>query len=197
MAFGFVPADRATKVSSLNRVLSPEDWVDCAVPLLSNPREVVRDLHSRHLPSPGTVVVAVHNPEERPLASASFSPRASRSDGWEHRNAILDHLRRVFPHDLRRRVPVSPAVLMVCRDGASDWTPDDGAWMWALRDACTLHGLRCGAYITLTTAGWRVLGDGRSGRTPHSASWAGWAGADPSLAVRPGAPTGVRRQAAR
>ena len=27
--------------------------------------------------------------------------------------------------------------------------------MWGLRDACTLHGLRCGAYITLTREGGR------------------------------------------
>lgn len=38
--------------------------------------------------------------------------------------------------------------------------------MWGLRDACTLHGLRCGAYITLTHGGWQVLGEGRGGRRP-------------------------------
>jgi hypothetical protein len=38
--------------------------------------------------------------------------------------------------------------------------------MWGLRDACTLHGLRCGAYITLTRGGWQVLGEGRGGRQP-------------------------------
>lgn len=44
--------------------------------------------------------------------------------------------------------------------------------MWALRDASALHGLRCGAYIGLTPAGWQVLGDGRGGRNPHAGSWA-------------------------
>ncbi len=39
-----------------------------------------------------------------------------------------------------------------------------------LRDACTLHGLRCGAYITLTGGGWQVLGEGRGGRRPSSLS---------------------------
>lgn len=42
--------------------------------------------------------------------------------------------------------------------------------MWGLRDACTLHGLRCGAYITLTRDGWQVLGEGRGGRRPSSGS---------------------------
>lgn len=42
--------------------------------------------------------------------------------------------------------------------------------MWGLRDACTLHGLRCGAYITLTRGGWQVLGEGRGGRRPNSLS---------------------------
>jgi hypothetical protein len=40
--------------------------------------------------------------------------------------------------------------------------------MWGLRDACTLHGLRCGAYITLTGGGWQVLGEGRGGRRPYA-----------------------------
>ncbi|GAA3080034.1 hypothetical protein GCM10020254_25430 [Streptomyces goshikiensis] len=42
--------------------------------------------------------------------------------------------------------------------------------MGGLRDACTLHGLRCGAYITLTRGGWQVLGEGRGGRRPSSDS---------------------------
>ena len=50
------------------------------------------------------------------------------------------------------------------REGDERWTEEDGAWMWGLRDACTLHGLRCGAYITLTRGGWQVLGEGRGGR---------------------------------
>ena len=91
-------------------------------------------------------------------------------DGWEFRNALLAHLRRVIPHDLRRRTPARTAVLLYCRDGDERWTEEDGAWMWGLRDACTLHGLRCGAYITLTRGGWQVLGEGRGGRRPHSES---------------------------
>lgn len=62
------------------------------------------------------------------------------------------------------------AVLLYCREGDERWTEEDGAWMWGLRDACTLHGLRCGAYITLTHGGWQVLGEDRGGRRPSSDS---------------------------
>lgn len=62
------------------------------------------------------------------------------------------------------------AVLLYCREGDGRWTEEDGAWMWGLRDACTLHGLRCGAYITLTRDGWQVLGEGRGGRHPSAGS---------------------------
>ena len=115
-------------------------------------------------------VVAVLDHEERLTASASFTPRPVPVDGWEFRNALLAHLRRVIPHDLRRRTPVRTAVLLYCREGDGHWTEADGAWMWGLRDACTLHGLRCGAYITLTHGGWQVLGEGRGGRRPSSDS---------------------------
>ena len=81
-------------------------------------------------------------------ASASFTELTAAPDGWEFRNVLLAHLRRVIPHDLRLRAPVRTAVLLYCRAGEPRWTEADGAWMWGLRDACTLHGLRCGAYIT-------------------------------------------------
>ena len=136
------------------------------IPLLRNPREVVSGLHARHRPTPSTAVVAVLDPEERLRASASFARRSTAADGWEFRNALLSQLRRVIPHDLRRRTPVRTAVLLYCREGDERWTEEDGAWMWGLRDACTLHGLRCGAYITLTRGGWQVLGEGRGGRRP-------------------------------
>ncbi len=197
MAFGFSPETGADDVSRLSRILDLEEWTEGGIPLLSRPREVVTDLYTRHLPSPSTAVVAVFAPDGRAVASASFSQRAASVDGWEHRNAILAHLRRVVPHDLRRRVPMQTAVLLVCRDGASGWTADDGAWMWGLRDACTLHGLRCGAYITLTPSGWQVLGDGRSGRTPHAGSWAERAGSPTALGSTDAAPQAVRRQVAR
>lgn len=45
--------------------------------------------------------------------------------------------------------------------------------MWALRDACTLHGLRCGAYLTLTPSGWQVLGGDESGKRPSAGPVAG------------------------
>lgn len=116
-------------------------------------------------------MVAVLDHEERLTASASFARRTTvAADGWEFRNALLAQLRRVIPHDLRRRTPVRTAVLLYCRDGDERWTEEDGAWMWGLRDACTLHGLRCGAYITLTRGGWQVLGEGRGGRRPSSLS---------------------------
>lgn len=195
--FGFAPETRADSASRLNRVLGPDEWAATAVPLLPNPRETVKELCARHLPSPGTVVVAVFDPDGRISASASFTQRREKNDGWDHRNAILTHLRRVLPHDLRLRSPVRTAVLMLCREGTPGWTEADGAWMWGLRDACVLHGLRCGAYITLTPGGWQVLGDGRAGRTPHSGSWTGGAAGRTVLATPGRAPEAVRRQAAR
>jgi len=166
VTFGFAPPP-ADPVSHTGRTLELAEWAATGIPLLSSPRAMVTDLCERHGPQPYTTVVAVLGPDERLVASASFSHRPTRPDGWEFRNALLDRLRRVIPHDLRRRAPVRTAVLMVCRDGEPFWTDLDGAWMWGLRDACTLHGLRCGAYITLTGSGWQVLGEGRGGRRPR------------------------------
>ncbi|OON75144.1 hypothetical protein [Streptomyces tsukubensis] len=154
----------------LARTLEPAEWAAAGIPLLRNPREVVSGLHARHPLAPTTAVVAVLDPEERLRASASFTRRAVSADGWVFRNSLLAQLRRVIPHDLRRRTPVRTAVLLYCREGEAHWTEEDGAWMWGLRDACTLHGLRCGAYITLTPAGWQVLGENRGGRRPHAGS---------------------------
>ncbi|MFI9330852.1 hypothetical protein ACIGZJ_25315 [Kitasatospora sp. NPDC052868] len=149
-----------------------ETWAASGIPLLRDPREFVLELHQRHLPQPGTVVVAVLDGLHRLNASASFAPWPHHTDGWQHRNAILGHLRQVIPHDLRLAAPTRTAVLLRCRDGAAGWAEQDGAWMWALQDAAALHGLRCGSYIALTQAGWQILGDGRSGRSPHAGSWA-------------------------
>ncbi|MFJ1756271.1 hypothetical protein [Kitasatospora sp. NPDC088134] len=149
-----------------------QEWVDLDVPLLRAPREFVTELHQRHLPQPGTTVVAVLDPEHRVVASASFGARPQLSDGWDHRNTLLGQLRRITPHDLKRPVPSRTAVLLRCREGGPGWTEQDGAWMWALRAAAELHGLRYGSYLTLTPVGWRSLGDGRRGRNPHSGSWA-------------------------
>ena len=175
MTFGFhSPAagsiGASAESASRLRMLEPAEWATAGIPLLRNPREVVGGLHTRHRPTPSTAVVAVLDHEERLAASASFTRRSSPADGWEFRNALLAHLRRVIPHDLRRRAPVRTAVLLYCREGDERWTEEDGAWMWGLRDACTLHGLRCGAYITLTRGGWQVLGEGRGGRHPGSGS---------------------------
>ncbi|MFI0982845.1 hypothetical protein ACH4SP_38270 [Streptomyces sp. NPDC021093] len=176
MTFGFAPSPSSLSPSSadatsrLGRTLEPAEWASAGIPLLRNPREVVSGLHARHRPTPATAVVAVLDTEERLTASASFARRSAPADGWELRNALLAHLRRVIPHDLRRRTPVRTAVLLYCRDGDERWTEEDGAWMWGLRDACTLHGLRCGAYITLTRGGWQVLGEGRGGRRPCAGS---------------------------
>ncbi|MBC2906093.1 hypothetical protein [Streptomyces cupreus] len=173
MTFGFAPSSAASTSTSsdlsaatLGRVLEPAEWAAAGIPLLRNPREVVSGLHSRHQPRPATAIVAVLDPDERLRASASFTRRTAPADGWMFRNVLLDQLRRVIPHDLRRRTPVRTAVLLYCREGDARWTQEDGAWMWGLRDACTLHGLRCGAYITLTRDGWQVLGEGRGGRRP-------------------------------
>ncbi|MBB5122184.1 hypothetical protein AF335_16535 [Streptomyces eurocidicus] len=168
MAFGFAPPPPADSGPRIGRLLEPAEWTAAGIPLLRNPREVITGLHTRHRPAPSTAVVAVLDHEERVTASASFARRATAPDGWELRNELLTQLRLVIPHDLRRRTPVRTAVLLYCRAGEAHWTEEDGAWMWGLRDACTLHGLRCGAYITLTTSGWRILGEGRSGRRPRS-----------------------------
>ncbi|MBN0046486.1 hypothetical protein JS756_20740 [Streptomyces actuosus] len=175
MTFGFAPSSAgslstSTSAASASRLLEPAEWASAGIPLLRSPREVVSGLHTRHRPRPSTAVVAVLDPEERLLASASFVRRPAPADGWMFRNALLAQLRRVVPHDLRRRTPVRTAVLLYCRDGDARWTEEDGAWMWGLRDACTLHGLRCGAYITLTRDGWQVLGEGRGGRHPNADS---------------------------
>lgn len=171
MTIGFVPETSSAAASSAARTLEPAEWADMDVPLLASPREVVKDLYARHLPAPPTAVVAAYDPDGRIRASASFGYRTGVVDGWERRNALLSHLRRVIPHDLRLRSPVRTAVLMVSRDGVPGWTAEDGAWMWGLRDACTLHGLRCGSYVTLTDDGWNVIGENRAGRTPNAASW--------------------------
>ncbi|MEU3599923.1 hypothetical protein ABZ714_14525 [Streptomyces sp. NPDC006798] len=176
MTFGFASSAATStngSASRLARMLQPSEWTAAGIPLLRNPREVVSGLHTRHRPTPSTAVVAVLDPEERLAASASFARRSAPVDGWEFRNALLAHLRRVIPHDLRRRTPVRTAVLLYCREGDERWTEEDGAWMWGLRDACTLHGLRCGAYITLTRGGWQVFGEGRGGRRPSSTSTPG------------------------
>ncbi|MER5529943.1 hypothetical protein ABT075_36075 [Streptomyces sp. NPDC002677] len=175
MTFGFAPSSAASlstsaSAASASRLLEPAEWADAGIPLLRNPREVVSGLHARHRPKPTTAIVAVLDPEERLCASASFTRRSAHADGWMFRNALLAQLRRVIPHDLRRRTPVRTAVLLYCREGDARWTEEDGAWMWGLRDACTLHGLRCGAYITLTRDGWQVLGEGRGGRRPNTDS---------------------------
>lgn len=196
MTIGFAPQTTTRASPLLSRSLEPAEWTAAGIPLLANPREVVKDLRTRHLPTPLTAVVAVFAPEGRLVASASFTGGAGVTDGWEHRNAILAHLRRVLPHDLRRRTPARTAVLLLCRDGPPGWTQEDGAWMWGLRDACGLHGLRCGAYVTLTRDGWQVLGENRCGRTPNSAQLTDRPGG--TAAPHPqGAPEALRRTAAR
>ncbi|MGE7434617.1 MULTISPECIES: hypothetical protein [Kitasatospora] len=164
--------DRPRSSSARKRSIDLETWTDSGIPLLRAPRELVTELHRLHLPQPGTTVVAVLDARHRATASASFAVRPHVEDGWHHRNAILAHLRQITAHDLRLARPTRTAVLLHCREGSGDWTEQDGSWMWALRDAATLHGLRCGSYIALTPTGWRSLGDGRHGRTPHSGSWA-------------------------
>ncbi|MFJ6938014.1 hypothetical protein [Streptomyces sp. NPDC101132] len=209
MTFGFAPSAAASTPASQGsasrhgRVLEPAEWAAAGIPLLSNPREVVSGLHSRHNPGVATAVIAVLGPEERLVASASFTQRTASADGWDYRNSLLSALRRVIPHDLRRKTPARTAVLLLCREGDERWTEEDGAWMWGLRDACTLHGLRCGAYITLTRAGWQVLGEGRGGRHPSAGSRpvrledAGIDPGPPSLRTVAGAIEPLRRTAAR
>lgn len=166
MSYGFAPPPASDPSHRLGRILEPAEWATAGIPLLPNPRELVSGLHARHSPTLSTAVVAVLHQDGRLAASASFRQHGGDADGWELRNGLLARLRRIIPHDLRLRSPVRTAVLLYCREGDHHWTEEDGAWMWGLRDACTLHGLRCGAYITMTPSGWRVLGEGRSGRRP-------------------------------
>jgi hypothetical protein len=195
VTIGFVPATSSATSTATTRNLEPAEWAGAAVPLLANPRDVIKDLYARHQPPPSTAVVAVYDPDGRIRASASFQGRAAVVDGWERRNALLSHLRRVIPHDLRLRRPVRTAVLLVCRDGPAEWIEEDGAWMWGLRDACVLHGLRCGSYVTLTDYGWHIVGENRSGRTPNSASWPRTD--HPARALPGGTPQPLRRAATR
>lgn len=188
---GFAPPSAADPATRLGRMLEPAEWAAAGIPLLRNPREVVTSLHTLHTPTPSTAVVAVLGPGERITASASFTRQSSVApDGWQFRNALLTRLRRVLPHDLRRRTPIRTAVLLYCREGETQWTEEDGAWMWGLRDACTLHGLRCGAYIILTRTGWQVFGEGRGGRRPHSASAQSGPARNDEAAESPGRPRG-------
>jgi hypothetical protein len=164
--------DRGQLSSATGRSIDLEGWANAGVQLLRAPRDLVTELQQRHLPQPGTTVIAVLDRDHRVVASASASARPHVTDGWQHRNVLLTQLRQITHHDLRLPVPRRTAVLLRCHDGADDWSEQDGAWMWALRDAATLHGLRCGAYVTLTPSGWHVFGEDRSGRTPHAGSWA-------------------------
>ncbi len=176
MTFGFArppqepPPESDGSSARGGRLLELAEWASAGIPLLRAPREVVADLYARHLPGTGTVIVAVLDPQERVIASASFGEPAMAPDGWAYRNALLAQLRRIIPHDLRLRVPARTAVLLHSREGEPRWTEADGAWMWGLRDACTLHGLRCGAYIALTRDRWQVVGEGRGGRLPRAPS---------------------------
>lgn len=159
-------------VAASVRTIDPESWRSSDVPLLRDPRALVTRLHELHGPTPGTAVVAVLDATGRPVASASFAMDGGTGpvDGWQCRNTILATLRLIVPDDLRRSAPVRTTVLLLCRAGRRVWEPDDGRWMWGLRDACALHGLRGGAVVVLAEDGWEVVGDGRSGRTPASAA---------------------------
>jgi hypothetical protein len=179
------------------RCLDPRAWAGSEPAALRAPRSLVAELFRIHAPPPGIpvlAVLAVLDGDSRIVGSASFTPRAGADDGWQFRNALLAHLRRIVPHGLRRANPAHTAALMLCRPGESGWTERDGAWMWALRDSCALHGVRCGAYLTLNQDGWTVLLDGRSGRSPRLGTRAQDAVRtvralpEPALRAAPGAP---------
>jgi hypothetical protein len=167
-----LPAVYPARLQPTTRSIDPVRWAQAGPPLLRAPRELVSDLHRMHRPQPGTAVLGVLEQDDRIIAGASFPSRVGHGDGWQYRNAILAHLRRIVPHDLRLPRPVRTVVLLLCRRGSPDWTEEDGAWMWGLRDASGLHGLRCGAYLTLADGGWQIIGEHRAGRQPHADSWA-------------------------
>ncbi|MYV99828.1 hypothetical protein [Streptomyces sp. SID3343] len=149
-----------------SRWLDPPTWRAREIPLMRDPRTLIKRLHALHAPKPGTAVVAVLDASERPVASASFAIGDGRTDGWRCRNLILKNLRLIVPDDLRRGTPTHTTVLLLCREGAREWAADDGCWMWGLHDACVLHGLRCGAFAVVADDGWQVVADGRRGRSP-------------------------------
>ncbi|WP_243639765.1 hypothetical protein [Streptacidiphilus pinicola] len=159
---------REPHTTSPARSVDPTAWQEAGLPTMLDPRSVVGELHRIHLPHPGVTVLGVLAADGRVVAGASFAVPERITDGWHLRNVLLAHLRHVVPHGLRRRAPLHSAVVLQCRDAPSDWTELDGAWMWALRDASGLHGMRCGGYITLTEAGWQVLGESRRGRSPQA-----------------------------
>lgn len=175
-AVAATPIRRTSRTSAMRpvadsvRTIDPASWRSSDVPLLRDPRALITRLHDLHHPAPGTAVVAVLDGTGRPVAGASFPMDGGTGsvDGWQCRNTILATLRMIVPDDLRRPAPVRTTVLLLCRDGRRAWEPDDGRWMWGLRDACALHGLRAGAVAVLAEDGWEVVGDGRSGRTPAS-----------------------------
>ncbi|WP_406281570.1 hypothetical protein [Embleya sp. NBC_00896] len=160
------PARPGEPTGMPSRWFDPETWRARGIPLLRDPRALLKRLHALHEPIARTAVVTVLDGSERPVASASFGFGASRTDGWRCRNLILANLRLIVPDDLRRSTPTHTTVLALYRDGRRDWEADDGRWMWGLHDACVLHGLRCGAFAIVANDGWRVVADGRSGRTP-------------------------------
>lgn len=68
--------------SGTGRRIDLETWSGAGVPLLRDPRDLVVDLHRRHLPQPGTSVVAVVDIDHRVVASASVTLRPrSRTAG--------------------------------------------------------------------------------------------------------------------
>ncbi len=160
------PAGSVDATGVPSRWLDPPTWRSREIPLMRDPRTLIKRLHALHEPKPGTAVVAVLDATERPVASASVAIGAGRTDGWRCRNLILANLRRIVPDDLRRGTPTHTTVLVLCRDGEREWAADDGCWMWGLHDACVLHGLRCGAFAIVAADGWQVVGDGRRGRAP-------------------------------
>ncbi|MFI6583962.1 hypothetical protein [Embleya sp. NPDC050493] len=166
-------ARHGAPTSGPSRSLDPESWHARRVPLLRDPRTLIKRLYDLHRPVARTAVVAVLDRSERPVASASFGFGEGRTDGWRCRNLILANLRLIVPDDLRRTTPTHTTVLAIHREGTREWEADDGRWMWGLHDACVLHGLRCGAFAIVAQDGWRVIADVRSGRNPALAAGRG------------------------
>ncbi|MYS80452.1 hypothetical protein [Embleya scabrispora] len=160
------PAGHGAPTASPSRWLDPQSWRARRIPLLRDPRALIKRLHDLHQPVARTAVVAVLDRSERPVASASFGFGEGRIDGWRCRNLILANLRLIVPDDLRRPTPTHTTVLAIHREGTREWETDDGRWMWGLHDACVLHGMRCGAIAIVAQNGWQLVADGRSGRTP-------------------------------
>jgi len=143
VTIGFVPETSSRRLPTLgSRTLEPAEWTGIQrFRCWPTPRDVIKDLHARHLPSPSTAVIAVYDPDGRIRASASFNrpPAESWTAGSGRKRASCSTCAPRAPaRPAAAQARTQPPVLMVCREGAPGW--DRGGrrvGCGGLRDACT------------------------------------------------------------